>query len=216
MSASNIMLKFGIALTVLGVAALAVVYFQWPRQIPPADLAAQVKREILHDWQGHPIMRFLTIDSIDLAHQGDDDYTGTAEFRLYGQMFKAPIDVKIIGGKAKWRFRPGDEGALICEMGFKGARVFRAYPITDDEAQHFGEAFVHEGIFTDEPTVCLLTRVEGVYQVRLMVKQGVVDDAAALERIRQTGAAVATNVFGGPVNIIMCDDKLATLVVIPP
>jgi hypothetical protein len=185
-------------------------------QLSPADLAAQVKPEILREWQGHPIMRLLTINSITLMHQGGDDYSGTVECRFLDQMLKAPIEVKVDGAKVRWQFRPGDEGMLICEMGFKGARVFRVHPITDDEAMHFGEAPAQEGIFTDEPAVCLQTRVEGVYQVRLMVKDGVADDAAALETFRQIGAALATNVFDGPVIVILCDDKLATLAVIAP
>ncbi len=102
---------------------------------------------------------------------------------------------------------------------YKGGSLFYTSKVTEEEARRLGDYLLKAGLFqADEPTVAQLTKKGEVYQLRVVVKNGIIENDRPAEETDPVEAAgllagdISKEVFkGAKVEWHICDDKLKTL-----
>jgi len=95
---------------------------------------------------------------------------------------------------------------------FKAGELYYTPAVTEDEANALGEYLVENEFFNDDPKTVQLNKSDGIYEFRMVVKQGF--DPGIMEMIdfRQFAKQVSDGVFDSqPVDIHMTDMSLHTL-----
>jgi hypothetical protein len=98
-----------------------------------------------------------------------------------------------------------------------GSQLFYTASVTDAEAQKLADYL--NGYFkgADHPMSFQLNKKGGVYEVRMVVKDGMADNEAYVTLIQQWGREISEKVFdNAPVEMHLCDTSLKTLKVLPP
>jgi hypothetical protein len=98
-----------------------------------------------------------------------------------------------------------------------GNELYYTSTVTTDEAQLLAD-FLNDKVLTPEWKATFQLRKEGeVYELRLVVKEGVEKDEATILSFRALGVLVSAEVFNkAPVEVHLCDQNLKTIKILPP
>ena len=101
----------------------------------------------------------------------------------------------------------------------ENSELYYTENVTETEAQALGDFLVQKNLFKKEGSgaTVQLNKAEGLYEVRIVVLDGAVDDQATIDGMAYLGYEISQDVFSGkPLRIHMCDNTLETLKVIEP
>lgn len=106
-------------------------------------------------------------------------------------------------------------GDLGKELTFNGSQLFYTSEVTEEQAKKLGDYLVKDGYFQGEPKTAQLDKKDGVFQVRLVVKEEVVNDKEYESIVKVFREQIQRNVFNGePTEIHYCDEFMDTVRVI--
>jgi hypothetical protein len=75
-------------------------------ELSPEEVAAEVKLQILQEWQKQPEHRDATIQNLTLVHKGDKLYSGFVDATISGQSERFTVTVIFDQGMITWEMKP--------------------------------------------------------------------------------------------------------------
>jgi hypothetical protein len=104
---------------------------------------------------------------------------------------------------------------LGTELTFNGNQLFYTAAVTEEQAKKLGEYLVKDGYFEGDAKSVQLDKQNGVFQVRLVVKEEIVNDANYEGVVKLFREQIQKNVFNGEqTEIHYCDEFMDTVRVI--
>lgn len=102
-------------------------------------------------------------------------------------------------------------------LAFDPHELYYTPGVEPDQAANVGRLLVREKYFGETPASVQVRYADRRYELRLVVRAGFETPTPARERAwRRLGAAVSAECFrGSPVDVHLCDEKLATLTRVP-
>ena len=103
------------------------------------------------------------------------------------------------------------------QLVFNNGELHYVLPVTDAEANRFGEFLLANHVFNGDRKTVEIKKVGSVYQFRMVVNKGTEKDEKYASICKMFCGEISRSVFGGaPVTIHLCDDHLNTVRVIEP
>jgi hypothetical protein len=98
---------------------------------------------------------------------------------------------------------------------FNGGDLFYAPSVKEAEAKKLGKYLVQGGFFDGSPKSVQIQKNGGIWEFRMVVKQGYEKDEKVVEDMKEVAAELSKNVFEGAlVDIHLCDPYFKTLRVV--
>jgi hypothetical protein len=214
-------IRFVIVLALVA-ASMNLIYQSFIRPLEPDAVAGQVKQLIAYQWHSHDAMKLARVEAVTLERKDGNEYAGLVVFSLGGYRTDAPITVKAArGSDIEWKLDgPSDQPLRMVNVEWH--QIFVQHPVTMAEAKAYADWAADEKRLGRDPGSTVLSRTQGVTIVRIGMQAHVLADMEADPEFdskttaffRDIAEGLSVRVFRGPVDINLCDTKLATKKVI--